>query len=124
MQRCDSSIQCREMAKLQESAQEPGASPPLPLDTPAMLAALARDVVATREDVAALRVNLTQLSEEVRAAHERVAPNRHRAAREVLVSTSKHLGAQWHHTIADVERDITRVAATVRQRARSTRFLF
>jgi|SRR5829696_1859675 len=102
------------MAKLQESAQEPGASPPLPLDTPAMLAALARDVVAMREDVAALRVNLRHLSEEVRAAQERVAPNRHRAAREVLVST-KDLSTEWHHTIADIGHDIARVAADERK---------
>ena len=90
-QHSDSSLQCREMVEFPKSDQESGVSSPPPLDTSAMLAALARDVVATREDVAALRVNLTRLSEEVRAAQERVAPNRHRAAREVLVSTTKHL---------------------------------
>jgi 4-amino-4-deoxy-L-arabinose transferase-like glycosyltransferase len=88
-----------------------------------VLAALTRDVAATREDVAALRVNLGRLAEEVRAAQERAALSRDRSAPEVLVSTAKHLGAQWHHTIADAERDIARVAATARRRARSTRVL-
>ena len=88
-----------------------------------MLAALARDVAATREEVVALRVNLGRLSEEVRAAQERAAPSRNRSARESPVSSATHPGGQWHDAITDARRGIARVAATARRRAISTRAL-
>jgi 4-amino-4-deoxy-L-arabinose transferase-like glycosyltransferase len=110
------------MVELPRSDQESGVSSPPPLDTSAMLAALARDVAATREEVAALRVDLGRLSEEVRAAQERV-PNRNQSAREVLVSAANNLRAGWHDTVADVARDIARVPVTACRQARSTHVL-
>src|SRR5215208_4406539 len=111
------------MAKLQESVQEPRASPPPSPETSDVLAALTRDVAATREDVAALRVDLARFTEEERTIRERAQPDRHAFAREALVSAAKSWSARWHDTIADVGRDFSRIAATARRRARNFRLL-